>query len=390
MQFLKLAPRAEPTFKQLEKLVKERSRLKKCAFDDGLFAVIRHGAKTVFRLLVHDSAFFISTGGYVLLRYYARDIGVEPFPLSPVSAVGSLAAFIVVFFVSQAWQRFMVMYGLAMGLEGRIFDATMLAQSTLPPAAALMLWRHLNAAHALLYLGVSAHYSEENLLLPLNNLYKLLTPAELERLTLIGFSGGTATREVLSWAVTGVQAQYKAGMITHIEKGPLLDQITRFRQTQGSLYDYQDLPFPFIYVSFVTVVCHLYPMLFSSTVALCFDTTPGMHTVWAHELIAFLAVFLNTCFFVGLHGIASKFQDPFENDYEDLSVLHFVRFTIQASAKVLLRAPPPVLDAAAERELAAQRDWGTNMGAAFDDVIPRSPRAAEAPAGPFAGPFAPA
>ena len=52
--------------------------------------------------------------------------------------------------------RFMTMYNLAMGLEGRIFDCTLLAQSTLPPAAALKLWRHLNAAHVLLYLGVSA------------------------------------------------------------------------------------------------------------------------------------------------------------------------------------------------------------------------------------------
>jgi hypothetical protein len=298
------------------------------------------------------------------------------------------------------------MYNLAMGLEGRIFDITLLAQATLPPAAALMLWRHMNAAHALLYLGVSAHYSEQNLLLPLNGLYKLLSPAEYARLSAVGFSGGTATREVLSWAVANVQAQYKAGVITDIEKAPLLDQITRFRATQGSLYDCaccvmdiaarllvltcalsilhladQDLPFPFIYVSFVTVVCHLYPALFSATVALCFDTSPGETTdtiVWAHELIAFFSVFLNTCFFTGLHGIASKFQDPFENGPEDLSVLHFVRFTCQASAKVLLRAPPPALAAETEEELAAQRNWGPAMGAAF--IAPAAAKA-EAPAG---------
>ena len=143
-------------------------------------------------------------------------------------------------------------------------------------------------------------------------MYKLLTPAELERLTLVGFSGGTATREVLSWAVTCVQEQYKAGTITDIEKAPLLDQVVRFRATQGSLYDFQDLPFPFIYVSFVTVVCHLYPALFAATVALCFGTTPGEPIVWAHELIAFFAILLNTIFFTGMHGIASKFQDPFE------------------------------------------------------------------------------
>jgi hypothetical protein len=402
----KLNREEQPTFQELEKLVKERSRLKKCAFEDGLAAVFRHGAKTVFRLVIFDAAFYVSIVVYVLLRYYSHELGVDAFPMSPIACVGSLAAFIVVFFTSQAWQRFMTMYNLAMGLEGRIFDITLLAQATLPPAAALMLWRHMNAAHALLYLGVSSHYSEENLLLPLNDLYKLLSAAEYARLSAVGFSGGTAvsvpemdiaacmcadasalfitlpqTREVLSWAVHGVQAQYKAGVITHIEKGPLLDQITRFRATQGSLYDYQDLPFPFIYVSFVTVVCHLFPALFSATVALCFDTSPGETTttiVWAHELIAFFAVFLNTCFFTGLHGIASKFQDPFENGPEDLSVLHFVRFTCQASAKVLLRAPPPALAADVEDELAVQRNWGPAMGSAF--IAPAAAKA-EAPAG---------
>ena len=122
----------------------------------------------------------------------------------------------------------------------------------------------------------------------------------------------------------------------------------------------------------------MWPLLFSAATALCFDTSPGAGTVWARELIAFAAILLNTCFFTGLHGIAGKFQDPFANDYEDLSVLHFVRFTCQASAKVLLRAPPPVLDAAEEEKLAAQRAWGPAMGAAF---APDAAAAAAAPAG---------
>ena len=355
----KLNREEQPTFQELEKLVKERSRLKKCAFEDGLAAVFRHGAKTVFRLVIFDAAFYVSIVVYVLLRYYSHELGVDAFPMSPIACVGSLAAFIVVFFTSQAWQRFMTMYNLAMGLEGRIFDITLLAQATLPPAAALMLWRHMNAAHALLYLGVSSHYSEENLLLPLNDLYKLLSAAEYARLSAVGFSGGTA--------VSVPEMDIAACMCADA--------------TQGSLYDYQDLPFPFIYVSFVTVVCHLFPALFSATVALCFDTSPGETTttiVWAHELIAFFAVFLNTCFFTGLHGIASKFQDPFENGPEDLSVLHFVRFTCQASAKVLLRAPPPALAADVEDELAVQRNWGPAMGSAF--IAPAAAKA-EAPAG---------
>ncbi len=92
------APAAEPTFEELENLVRDRTKLKNSAFDDGLVAVFRHSAKTVFRLLLFDTAFYISVVGYVLLRWYGRSVGLDAFPLTPISCVGSLAAFIIVFF----------------------------------------------------------------------------------------------------------------------------------------------------------------------------------------------------------------------------------------------------------------------------------------------------
>ncbi len=204
------APVREPTFQELETLVRQRAKLKNSAFEDGLAAVVRHFAKTVFRLLLFDAAFYTSVFGYVLLRWYGRSEGLEAFPLTPISCVGSLAAFIIVFFTSQAWQRFVVMYNLAMALEGRIFDATLFVQATLPPSAALQLWRYLNAAHVLLYLGVSPHYREGNLLRPLNEQYRLLNSAEMERLSLVGFSGGTATREARACSMQLVACVWQA------------------------------------------------------------------------------------------------------------------------------------------------------------------------------------
>ena len=189
-------PPPEPTFEELETLLRQRAKLKSGAFEDGLPAVVHHWRKTVLRLLITDGAFYTSLVGYVLLRWHGRAAGLSAFPLTPISCVGSLASFIVVFYTSQAWQRFVAMYNLAMALEGRIFDCTLLAQATLPHAAALQVWRYLNAAHALLYLGVSPHYREGNLLRPLNEQYRLLNDKELDRLLFVGLSGGTATREV--------------------------------------------------------------------------------------------------------------------------------------------------------------------------------------------------
>ena len=96
---------SQPTFAELEQLVRSRAKLKNSAFEDGLSSVVRHGAKTVFRLLIYDAAFYTSISGYVLLRWYGRSVGLQAFPLSPITSVGSLAAFIVVFFSASRCRR---------------------------------------------------------------------------------------------------------------------------------------------------------------------------------------------------------------------------------------------------------------------------------------------
>ena len=312
-----------------------------------------------------DVQFWLSQAGYVLLRFYARKYGCTAFPsLTPVSAVGSLSAFILVFFTSQAWSRFMQMYNLAMSLEGRIFDLTLLIQNLLPPAAVWRVWRHINAAHCLTYIGASGHYTEDNLLKPLNARYNLLCDDELERLRAIGLAGGGATREVLSWVVTCIEEHMPAEH-GNTRKQAVLDQVLRFRSAQGSIMDYVDLPFPFIYVSFVNVVCILYPALFSLATALSFDNQPRIPIAWGNEVIGYLSTLLNTIFFLGMHSIARVFQDPFENSYEDLSVLHYCRFEAEASAKILLRAKATALDAQLEHSMAGLRDWRKLLGKHF-------------------------
>lgn len=139
----------------------------------------------------------------------------------------------------------------------------------------------------------------------------------------------------------------------------------RFRSAVGSIYDFMDLPVPFIYTSFVAIVCILYPSLFSATVALCFDTAAHTRTHAPNEIIGLFLSLFNGFFFCGLRTIATKFQDPFDHSYEDLSVLHFARFTIEASAKILQRDPPAPLDEGLEWELQAQRQWGKLLGGAW-------------------------
>lgn len=116
------------------------------------------------------------------------------------------------------------------------------------------------------------------------------------------------------------------------------------------------------YVSFVNIVCALYPSLFSLSTALSFDNVPSKPISWSNEVIGYLATLLNLLFFLGMHSIARVFQDPFVNAYEDLSILHYCRFEAEASAKILLRANVAHLDAGAEDAMQVVRDWRTILG----------------------------
>ena len=66
----------------------------------------------------------------------------------------------------QAWSR----YNVAQSAVGRLADISMLIKSNLSQAVAKQLFRHLHAAHALAYIGLSdtceLHPNPENLILP--------------------------------------------------------------------------------------------------------------------------------------------------------------------------------------------------------------------------------
>eukprot|EP01047_Picozoa_sp_COSAG01_P142859 COSAG01_NODE_74261_length_220_cov_2840.090909_1_plen_54_part_10 len=49
------------------------------------------------------------------------------------------------------------MYSFSMKCKGRILDVCSMAKAYLTPAQAHRLWRHINVAHALGYIGLQVH-----------------------------------------------------------------------------------------------------------------------------------------------------------------------------------------------------------------------------------------
>ena len=338
---------------QLEEITACRKLLNSKSFHGGIRVLFKYEGSILYCVLL-EYQFWIGIIIYAITRWDINYVhGLPVFPsLTAISAIGGLVSFLLVFFISQVYSRYMTLYGLSMALEGRIFDSIMLARTSLPLYAAMRLYRHLNAAHILCYTGFTSAYKPNNILRPLNERHGLLTEEEMDRLSLIGFGGGSTSREVIVWAIEGVQQQLDTGCITETEKVALVDQLLRFRSAIGSLFDYADLPFPFVYVNFVYLVSLIYPALFAFALGLSFKTDV-IH--FEHELVGILCVVINTLFIVGVRRIAQHMHDPFGNYLEDLNVLHYLNFTIQASAKLLFTRTVGPVDEALERQLYAQR-----------------------------------
>lgn len=62
-----------------------------------------------------------------------------------------------------------------MAARGRVFDSMIVARSSLSEPSLWTLYRYMNAAHVLGYVGLDAHYTREFLFEPVNKEHKLLT-----------------------------------------------------------------------------------------------------------------------------------------------------------------------------------------------------------------------
>lgn len=341
------------SYEDLRGHINERKKFANRSYTSGFFVHLGYNG-TIFKFVALDLQLWITIVIYILSRYfYLFDNFKTPaIPLGPLSCIGGFVTFMLVFYTSQVYTRYLLVYDLSMQVVSRIVEATLLAKALLPIDNASRMFRHLNAAHIICYVGCTDIYSEANFFNPLVETYKLLDENELRRLSDINPDGFYRTNEVISWMIMEIQQQYVSRKITDVEKAPLLDQIIRFRTAVGGLFDCQAMPFPYIYVNFVYWVSLVYPAIFALAVAICFDATSF---VWIFELVGILCVLINCVFVVGLREIAHHFHNPFGSYLEDLSVLHFVHSAVKISAQTIDSASLPLVNKGLERTYSASR-----------------------------------
>mmetsp|Transcript_4363 Transcript_4363/g.8025 ORF Transcript_4363/g.8025 Transcript_4363/m.8025 type:complete len:497 (-) Transcript_4363:176-1666(-) len=356
----------EHTYDELKKIEKTRREiLDRCHLP--FYRILTFWKGTVLSSLANDPLMWIMVLIYVMVRIAARfsipDF-VHTLGGADIGVIGAFLSFFLVFYVNHSNKRFDILYNTSTSCQGRIFDMGALCKAYLPRENALRLLRYMNAAHIAAYVGFSDTYNYQNYFVEENKLQQLLTDKEVERMQRIGMdSGGTCTRELITWCIHEVRKAEKQGYIDSRLATQMRELILRLRAKIGTIYDYHSQPVPFFYVHFVCLLSVMYLPLFSLQAGLSAGT--GDEAYWATDIISGLIVILQGVYVIGLRVISDKLSDPYGDDYEDIGIMTLVDSGWLMSRRMIEGEIPEHLEdlnAQLEEELVRKE---THIGDAF-------------------------
>jgi len=317
-----------------------------------------------------DWQFWTTLAIFWLGRWMVNN-NMNPLPGLCGTALGmcaSLMIFLLVFYVTTCYSRYLQQYDIATAIGGRIFDTCTLARAFMEKSAAWRLYRFVNAAHLLAYSGLGGSYDESNLFEPVNSKFQLLTNEEKDRLKEVNLTGGNCCREVLTWAMECISKEYVESSISNCQMKLFTREILGLRGFCARLFHYAELPVPFSYVQCINMMVFLFLPLFSYSVAYSYAERPvaGNHTTTSvimyyklkvsDSIVEFMYVMFFTATCLSLRTLGQKLQDPFGHNLEDLPVLGIVTATIAASGRVLCCSEPQCATIEQEANLFAKRD----------------------------------
>jgi Bestrophin, RFP-TM, chloride channel len=114
----------------------------------------------------------------------------------------------------------------------------------------------------------------------------------------------------------------------------IISNVCTLRGKMGLLFDFADLPIPFSYIHFINVMVFVYLPMFAFGVALNLPPYTDGHPL--DSVYGLIVVLFYSALVIGLRDLSQRLQDPWGRDFEDLSVLHFVQFSIEQSRRILM------------------------------------------------------
>lgn len=335
----------KPSWSELQEIeVRRRAILRRV--DMPFWRILFFWDGTCLKVMVRDGLLWMTVFLYVAVRVQ-KEIGTLPEYFAKleettnIDILGGFLSFFLVLFVNQANARFNTMYGHSMACTGRILDMTYLVAQYFPQTAAHRTVRYLHAVHAAGYVGLASKtYSYESFFLPFNENHRFLTDAELERVKLTVTNGGDGFREILAWVMTEIRQQQQKEDSVTVDSRLASEMRTIVQQLRGSmsaLYHHQDQPIHFFYIHFLSLLTVFYLPIFAIATAYGVSKDDDVEDAvnWVSEVLSGLIVFLQAVFVIGLRLLGQVMVDPYGDDYEDLSVLHYIGSTWKASQRIL-------------------------------------------------------
>mmetsp|Transcript_16426 Transcript_16426/g.45808 ORF Transcript_16426/g.45808 Transcript_16426/m.45808 type:complete len:601 (-) Transcript_16426:186-1988(-) len=356
-------------WEELQSIEKRRRKLLTLV-EEPFWKILMHWDGTVLSHLKSDSLLWITIGIYVVIRIGAR-LGLPDFVATVGNTnnatVSGFLSFFLVFYVNQSNSRFFGLYGHSMACKGRIFDIATLARACLPFDRAHRLVRYMNAAHAAGYVGLSSIYPARSYFDRVAAEFQLLTLDEKRRMDQINLdAGGSAHRELVLWAIMEIHKAKQDGLLDPELANQMREHVLRFRAAFGQLINAKDLPIPFFYVHFISLLTVLYLPFFAVSTGIKAGT--GDEAYWVADVVSGLLVILQAIFVIGLRILAQQLSDPYGDDLIDLSVMFFVQFTWTQSNRVLQSQSPPELEVNLDTETLLNRHR-ISVGGAWDDGV---------------------
>jgi hypothetical protein len=238
----------------------------------------------------------------------------------------------------------------------------------------MRMWRHLNAAHALGYVGLSETFTMGNFVRPLAIRYGLLNEEEMARIESLNSKfdetdsevGIAAQREVLTWCLQDLSTDVKLqldrdkktkGLTTvwraKIAPDPcalmrLIGDINTLRDKSDNLYELTEQPLPFFYLHLVFFIVTAYLPLFAYKMSrdsltlteeeMCGATGFGQGFCYGglqNDVFSMLLLLMYLIVVIGLGKAGEQMTDPFGIDLVDIPVRHLVMNTTQGSLDVM-------------------------------------------------------
>jgi len=265
--------------------------------------------------VLFDLLFWLTVIGYFVTKYLTQDMIVGPISPSLPTACTNFIAFLLVFYMTACYGRFREQHDAVMKSVGLLNNICMFGNIFFSVAGSRRIYRHLNAAHILSFVGLGGTYKERNLFEPLNEKHQLLNQKEIQNLKNHSFEGSTPFRVLLSWVMESIRHEFLEARISNEEMLACLELVFELRASLSRVYHFKQQPVPYSYVVLVTVMVDWFLPFYAVSIGYTSaGTIDSSQSGFFDFFLEFLYVITYALITTGLRRLGARLQDPLGMD----------------------------------------------------------------------------